>query len=70
MYTDEEIGKSVQCSLENNEFFEQNAYREKRVSNLNDYFRYLAHSLLWGGDRISSISIEFGKLAKINQPIS
>ena len=45
MYTDEEIGKSVQCSLENNEFFEQNAYREKRVSNLNDYFRYLAHSL-------------------------
>ena len=36
MYTDEEVGKSVQCSLKNNEFFEQNAYRENRVSHLND----------------------------------
>ena len=45
MYTDEEVGKSVQCSLKNNEFFEQNAHRENRVSHLNDYFRYLTHSL-------------------------
>ena len=31
MYTDEEVGKSVQCSLKNHEFFGQKAFRQNRV---------------------------------------
>ena len=31
MYTDEEVGKSVQCSLKNHEFFEQKAFRQSKV---------------------------------------
>ena len=31
MYTDEEVGKSVQCSLKNHEFFEQKAFRQNKA---------------------------------------
>ena len=61
MYTDEEVGKSVQCSLKNHEFFGQKAFRQNRVPKSLEWIQAAVTSNIWhnsqhlGGDRISSV---------------
>ena len=61
MYTDEGVGKSVQCSLKNHEFFEQKAFRQNRAPKSLEQIQPAVTSNIWhipqllGGDRVLSV---------------
>ena len=61
MYTDEEVGKSVQRFLKNHEFFEHKAFRQNRVPKSLERIQSAITSNVWQmpqllvGDRVLSV---------------